>query len=63
MNALALSSTLERGRVIYWDNLPRLLHEGLLLELSDAHLVSLGIIRLGTPRGIPGDACIEEDKD
>lgn len=45
-----------------WGSLPRLLHEGLLLELSDTHLVSLGIIRHGIPMGILGDACIEEDK-
>jgi len=53
MNALTPSSTLERRRVIYWDNLPRLLHEGLLLELSDAHLVSLGIIRQVYTKGHP----------
>lgn len=47
---------------MHWGSLPKLLHKEVLLELSDTHLVSLGIIRLGTPRGIPGDACIEEDK-
>ena len=46
-----------------WGSLPRLLHEEVLLELSDTHLVSLGIIRHGIPRGILGDACIEGDKD
>ena len=45
-----------------WGSLPRLLHEEVLLELSDTHLVSLGIIRHSIPRGILGDACIEEDK-
>ena len=30
---------------MHWGSLPKLLHEGLLLELSDTHLVSLGIIQ------------------
>jgi len=47
---------------MHWGSLPKLLHEEVLLELSDTHLMSLGIIQLSIPRVIPGDACIEEDK-
>ena len=62
MNALALSSTLERRRIMHWGSLPKLLHEEVLLELSETRLVSLGIIRLGIPRVIPGETCTGEDK-
>lgn len=47
---------------MHWGSLPKLLHEEVLLELSDTHLMSLGIIQHGIPRVIPGDACTEEDK-
>jgi len=36
-----------------WGSLPRLLHEEVLLELSDTHLVSLGIIRHSITKGHP----------
>ena len=48
---------------MHWGNLPKLLHEEELLELSDTHLVSLGIIRHGIPRVVPRETCTEEDKD
>ena len=45
-----------------WGSLPKLLHEEVLLELSETHLVSLGIVQHRIPRVVPGETCTEEDK-